>query len=669
MALSGSYRHDFASYFWLRLDWTGTQSVSGNYTDVTAKLYFGGRGHTVSSGTRPGSITIDGTKYSLTAPTVQKNRDQTILLFQATKRVYHNADGTKSFTLTASIDLKLTLSGTYYGTVTVPTQRYTLNTIPRASQPSLSASSREFGQSVTIYTNRASSSFTHTLRYAFGSASGTIATGVGTSYSWTIPTNLMNQIPNATSGKITIYCDTYSGSSKIGTKSVQLTATVPSSVVPTFDTISHSEYVSDVASKVGKYVQGLSRLSLAITGAAGVYGSTIKSYQITFEGTNYNSQSATSAVIKGSGDLTITGKVTDSRGRSASKSVTVNVLPYAAPKITTFGLQRCNEDGSDNALGEYVKVISTGSVSSLQNNDEKNSLTYRIKSRPRAGGEWELKHEATISQLVLNGSDILGVYPANESFEFMLEVSDIFYTTFSLNVLPTGIVPLSIGKYGIGVGKIHEKGALDVLGKIYRDGVEIGGVMMNSLETPKDLNDAIGFGVYELGEEHTHMPAGGSFGQLFTMRGQGLTIAQFLASFSADTLFYRLGKLAADSDESDQWGDWITIAGIVESGSNDNGSYVRWSNGLQVCWHYGMRRVKIASAYGSLYQDYRDYTFPVAFSSIPAVSVGPATWNTGASWGSVRETTLTQVSIRYIDVMSRGWQEMPVGYIAIGWWK
>ena len=467
MALSGSYTYNFASYFWLRLDWSGTQSVSGNYTDVTAKLYFGGSGYTVSSGTRPGSITIDGTKYNLTAPTVQKNRGQTILLFQATKRVYHNADGTKSFALTASIDLKLTLSGTYYGTVTVPTQTYTLDTIPRASQPSLSASSRNFGQSVTIYTNRASSSFTHTLRFAFGSTSGTIATGVGTSYSWTIPTNLMNQIPNATSGKITIYCDTYSGSSKIGTKSVQLTATVPSSVVPTFDTISHSEYVSDVASKVGKYVQGLSRLSLAITGAAGVYGSTIKSYQITFEGTNYNSQSATSAVIKGSGDLTITGKVTDSRGRSASKSVTVNVLPYAAPKITTFGLQRCNEDGSDNALGEYVKVTRTGSVSSLVNVTERNTLTYRIKTKARDSSTWTTKKEQTITGISLTGSDIIGGYLAASSYDFRLEIVDKFKTSIALNVLPTAEVPMSWSKEGIGVGKIWEQGALDVGGDVY----------------------------------------------------------------------------------------------------------------------------------------------------------------------------------------------------------
>src|SRR5690606_11044318 len=137
-------------------------------------------------------------------------------------------------------------------------------------------------------------------------------------------------------------------------------------------------------------------------------------------------QSATSAVIKGSGDLTITGKVTDSRGRSASKTVTVNVLPYAVPKITGFVLQRCKQDGSDNLTGEYVKVISEGSVSSLLNETEKNSLTYRIKSRPRAGGKWELKHEATISELKLDGSDIVGVYPAEQSFEFMLEINDIF---------------------------------------------------------------------------------------------------------------------------------------------------------------------------------------------------------------------------------------------------
>ena len=98
-----------------------------------------------------------------------------------------------------------------------------------------------------------------------------------------------------------------------------MTAYVDSSIVPTFTTITHSENNLTVKDIVGKYIQGLSKLNLAITGAAGAKYSTIKSYQITFEGVNYNTQSAVTNIIKGSGNLVVTGKITDSRGRTASK--------------------------------------------------------------------------------------------------------------------------------------------------------------------------------------------------------------------------------------------------------------------------------------------------------------------------------------------------------------
>ncbi|HJJ65437.1 MAG TPA: DUF859 family phage minor structural protein, partial [Methanocorpusculum sp.] len=67
----------------------------------------------------------------------------------------------------------------------------------------------------------------------FGSQSGTIATGVTTGTTWTIPLSLMNLIPNSTSGSGTVYVDTYNGQTKIGTKWCGFTATVPSSVKPT----------------------------------------------------------------------------------------------------------------------------------------------------------------------------------------------------------------------------------------------------------------------------------------------------------------------------------------------------------------------------------------------------------------------------------------------------
>ena len=77
-----------------------------------------------------------------------------------------------------------------------------------ATQPSLSAATVEMGKSVTINTPAVNSAYRHTLRYAFGSASGTIATGIASSVSWTPPVSLANQIPSATAGSGTIYCDT-----------------------------------------------------------------------------------------------------------------------------------------------------------------------------------------------------------------------------------------------------------------------------------------------------------------------------------------------------------------------------------------------------------------------------------------------------------------------------
>ena len=77
------------------------------------------------------------------------------------------------------------------------------------SQPSVSVPSADMGTYVIIYTNRQSTASTHTLTYSFGSASGTISTGVGHSVAWAPSFSLAQQIPWATSGNCIITCHTY----------------------------------------------------------------------------------------------------------------------------------------------------------------------------------------------------------------------------------------------------------------------------------------------------------------------------------------------------------------------------------------------------------------------------------------------------------------------------
>ena len=112
------------------------------------------------------------------------------------------------------------------GSVTV-----TLPMIASASVPNVSAGSVVMKETVTIYTNRSSSSLTHDLTYSFGGSTGTIGTGVGESCKWTVP-DLVSKIPGKRSGTCTITCNTKSGSTVIGTKTVTLTLTIPAQSTP-----------------------------------------------------------------------------------------------------------------------------------------------------------------------------------------------------------------------------------------------------------------------------------------------------------------------------------------------------------------------------------------------------------------------------------------------------
>ena len=142
------------------------------------------------------------------------------------------------------------------------------------SVPTVSSSSVNLGSAVTISTNRLTDSATHTLTYAFGSATGTIATNVGASVSWTPGLALAAQIPNATSGLCTVTCKTFVGGTETGSSSVTLTLNVPSSVVPSITSVSTAEAASGIASQFGGYVRTRSMLTVGIS-ASGAQGSIV----------------------------------------------------------------------------------------------------------------------------------------------------------------------------------------------------------------------------------------------------------------------------------------------------------------------------------------------------------------------------------------------------------
>ena len=102
---------------------------------------------------------------------------------------------------------------------------YSLAIDPAASTISCTTTDIESNPTITI--SRASSNFTHSISYVFGTLEGDIAikTSATSITDWTIPEAFYEQIPNAKIGEGTLTCVTYSGDTEIGTDTCALQVT------------------------------------------------------------------------------------------------------------------------------------------------------------------------------------------------------------------------------------------------------------------------------------------------------------------------------------------------------------------------------------------------------------------------------------------------------------
>lgn len=457
MALSGTFYGTTSNqYIQPKIVWSATQSISGNSSTVTATLYYSrtNKGYT-TEGNGSFSITINGVKTTASKRITLTYNSNTQAM-SATVNVPHNADGSKSVAISATGSL----SGTTLTSTSI-SSTVTLDTIPRATQPSLSSSSVNMGSAVTISTPRASSSFTHDLAYSFrGGPYVSIATGVGTSYSWTVP-DLASSIPSATSGSMTIRCITKNGSTTIGTKTVSMTAKVPGSVVPTISSVAVAEATSDLAAQFGAYIQSKSKLSVTIT-AAGAKGSTIKSYRTTFRGKTYTARTWTSDILAASGTLSMTTTVTDSRGRTASKTTSVSVLAYTPPRIQAFSVYRCNSEGAADDEGLYIAVRYKYSAPSL-NGGNTASLAVQYKQSTAASYSSLLSGSGLSADTTEKPSS--PTFSSDYQYDLLLTVTDYFGAAATAEAkLPSGKVILDLAADGLGfaVGKTSERDGLEV---------------------------------------------------------------------------------------------------------------------------------------------------------------------------------------------------------------
>lgn len=465
-----------------------SQSVANNTSNVTVKVIASWTGGSynkiivdnVGTAQANGWCIIDGTKYTFNS-TFNDGETSTgsKAVFTKTLTVSHNSEGKKNLSCSASYNTYVSS-----GTVTASASK-ALTTIPRKS--TLAASNGTLGTAQTLTVTKQASSFTHTITYKCGSASGTICTkSDDTSISWTPPLSLAQQNTTGTSVSVTFTITTYSGNTDVGSNTKTITCSIPSSVKP-----SVSVAVSDPTghqATFGKYIQGHSKVKIVAT-ASGSQGSTIKSYKTEADGKTYTAASVTTGVIAGTGTLTIKVTVTDSRGRTATASEEIEVLAYKPPQISELVVYRCNENAVANPAGEHLAVNFDASVTAL---DNKNSATYTLAYKKQTDDEYTTEVLSALSgtYVIFGATSVFDADPA-ASYNVLLSVEDSFASTAKTAVGSSARKVWSLLKkagqiVGMAIGKIAE---FEDVFEIGFQTLFTGGIRHPVIEPETDLND------------------------------------------------------------------------------------------------------------------------------------------------------------------------------------
>ena len=461
-----------SAYIYSRCEWSSSTDITNNRSTININVIVGKRtgSNTPTTCNFNTSVTVSGANSPATqtsGPYASVSGGQEINVFSKSFTIDHNADGTKSTTISASIGN----NDIYHANGSA---NVTLDTIPRTSKPSF-PSSGTLGSNLTFNTNRASNNFTHTLIVCRGTTKYQTISNQGATISWTptLDTYASLITGNPPSGNFQLICETYNGSNKIGQESSTISLTVPnnSSTKPTAS-LTVEEANSVVKSKgINFFVEGLSKLKGTISTTT-KYGATIKSYSASIFGSSYSTQQFTTNVLPYAGYTTVDVSVKDSRGFTAYASKDIEITSYFNPSVYNIEVNRCLDDGTISREGTHVSVSCTAKVAYLQG---KNFPTLKVQYNEQGNeaNKIDITFNNQPTRKEYSGSGIFLEYtsepvPAttfdiDRVYNFTFTVSDLFNTSSANEILTTAFDIINISESGkrVAFGKLAPPKAND----------------------------------------------------------------------------------------------------------------------------------------------------------------------------------------------------------------
>lgn len=442
-------------------------NVDGNYDLWTATLTKYYKWNINSNATKYGSMWANGVLLWSGGVTIGGSGTKTLAIVTNIK-IPHDSNGGKHFDFSFSQELKVTLSGSYVGSVSA-SGGIDCDVIPRATKPYCSPASVYFGNSVTIKTPRASSDFGHVISYSYYDTNVQIAANQwNDEFKWTVPTSLINKMTNTSYSYMTFKVDTYNHAGKyIGTNYCRLDLVLPSGYEPSVTGITYTNEDAAIAKRFGAstIIQGVSKVKCNVSTST-KNGATITYYQNEIDGQSIPGPNSffTTQPLKSSGTVVLKSTVTDSRGQKATLSKNISVTQWWSPAVKNVSAQRWNVTSNKaDDEGTAVKITYSFSIAPVANKNDK-SVMIQYKN----GETWTTLATYTDSYSAENKVYIssAGKFNIDNAYSFRVLVKDYFTTdgvaSYAAIAPSFKLLDFSADGRGIGVGCKAESGKLKV---------------------------------------------------------------------------------------------------------------------------------------------------------------------------------------------------------------
>ena len=652
MALSGTITGSCNnSHYTFTCEWSATQNKSANTSTITANVYLNGNGYsTVSS---YWCCTINGTQVTTNWNGTVSGKTK---LGSRTWTVSHNSNGTCTTNISFSFSNRVT-AGTYTTSSGSGSGDITLNTISNggstsgsttsASTFTLNTSTATLGStSVTLTISKGSGVSKHKVKIGWAGSWYLLTSEATTSYTFTPSIDYCKNIPNSQSGTATIKLESLNSSgSWVGETSKSITFKVPSSAAPTVGISVTANNTSN-----GAYIAYKTTFSCSATNASAKYGATIKSYQ--WSGGYLNSTSSTATTGKlGAGNYTLTVKVTDSRGMTGTASKKVTLIGVSAPTLSG-SIYRCDSSGDKVANGTYARASIKYNIDSSGSNAKQ----YAVYWRTKGASSWTTLTDWT--NLTSYSSNAFAIdlgsgWDNTKSYEIKISIKDSYTTTSITQALSTQSALLNLEKDGVGIGKIRERGVLDVGGDIYGTG---------GLTLDGSLRVGAGRYIYGTGND------GSSVTLAFV--NQSNNGSEFGTSTLHTTIKSGDNPTWYTGTDAKSYSIWTDKN--CSMSSSGNCQTWRFPNGMQVSIIQVYGTWNITTAWGNVYSSpfIAGQSFNIAFLQVPRVIINAHGAGTAVMVCQAGAPTTSATGSIYLwKPTSQTGVKNYIEYIAIGRWK